>query len=56
MGTVILAIAIGIFLVVDLACGFLMSVVLKKKKEIHQYIFPGYSIYSYYKYKKDHIK
>jgi hypothetical protein len=57
MKIILLAIAIGIFLIVDITCGALLTIICKKqKKKVYQFIFPGYSIYAYYKYKKEHIK
>ena len=53
---VLVFIAIIIFLVVDLSCGTLLTIVNKKQGERYNFIFPGYSIYAYYKYKKEHIK
>ncbi len=55
MVTIILAVGIGIFLVVDLSCGVLLSII-NKKQGAHKFVFPGYSIHAYYKYKKEHIK
>jgi hypothetical protein len=57
MGLLILTIGIIIVLAIDLGCFLLLSKVKGPwGVSNHQFRLPCYSIYAYYKYKKEHIK